>query len=150
MVHLCLVDPRQHAVHPDLRCQLDGEGGCSADERRLGRRVCAPVAPAGPITDPTWVRILADHYELLSAVEARDPERAADLWHKRMHTAVREFLELVPDREAIEQKRPWLWQLLSARTMPARGATGHFSPVRYGLWTSIWHATSCGAITARC
>jgi DNA-binding GntR family transcriptional regulator len=48
------------------------------------------------------------HDELLSAVEARNPERAAHLWHKRMHTAVREFLELVPDGEAIEQKRPWL------------------------------------------
>ena len=57
-------------------------------------------------------RILADHDDLLAAIEARDPDYAADLWHKRMRNAVREFLELVPDGEAIEQKRPWLWQLL--------------------------------------
>jgi DNA-binding GntR family transcriptional regulator len=56
--------------------------------------------------------ILADHDDLLAAIEARDPDYAADLWHKRMRRAVREFLELVPDGEAIEQKRPWLWQLL--------------------------------------
>jgi DNA-binding GntR family transcriptional regulator len=57
-------------------------------------------------------QILADHDDLLAAIEARDVDRANALWHKRMHTAVREFLELVPDGEAIEEKRPWLWQLL--------------------------------------
>jgi DNA-binding GntR family transcriptional regulator len=57
-------------------------------------------------------QILADHDDLLAAIEARDADRADALWHKRMHTAVREFLELVPNGEAIEQKRPWLWHLL--------------------------------------
>lgn len=57
-------------------------------------------------------RILADHDELLAAIKAGDPDHAADLWHKRMHTAVREFLELVPGGAAIQEKRPWLWDLL--------------------------------------
>lgn len=57
-------------------------------------------------------RILADHDDLLAAIKAGDPDQAADLWHQRMRTAVHEFLELVPDGAAIEEKRPWLWHLL--------------------------------------
>ena len=57
-------------------------------------------------------RILTDHDELIDAIEAGNSKEAADLWHRRMRIAVQEFLELVPDGEAIEQKRPWLWQLI--------------------------------------
>lgn len=56
--------------------------------------------------------ILHEHDELLAAIEAGDSDLAAGRWHDRMQTAVREFLALIPDGEAIAEQRPWLWQLL--------------------------------------
>ncbi len=57
-------------------------------------------------------RIVDDHAILLEAILANDADRAVELWRIRMRTAVKEFLDLIPDGTQLASQRPWLWELL--------------------------------------
>lgn len=64
------------------------------------------------IVYPDVDQIVTDHADLLEMIIERDGDRAVSLWRTRMHTAVKEFLALIPGGEALGEQRPWLWQLL--------------------------------------
>jgi DNA-binding GntR family transcriptional regulator len=61
---------------------------------------------------PDTQRIINDNADLLAALLDSDSDRAVELWRGRMHTAVREFLELIPGGRELAEQRPWLWKML--------------------------------------
>lgn len=64
------------------------------------------------IVYPDLDQIVDDHAQLLAAILDKDADRAVALWRARMHTAVEEFLALIPNGKQLAELRPWLWQLL--------------------------------------
>jgi DNA-binding GntR family transcriptional regulator len=64
------------------------------------------------IVYPSFDRIVEESRVLLAAVLDRDSDRAVKLWRARMHKAVEEFLELIPNGDLLAKQRPWLWELL--------------------------------------
>ncbi len=64
------------------------------------------------IAYPDLEHIVDDNAQLLAACLERDADRAVELWRSRMRTAVEQFLACIPNGNQLEQRFPWLWQLL--------------------------------------